>query len=40
MAATMAGLTNYEYEFWHFSYGDQYDTFEKGEKTAVYSSIK
>ena len=29
MAATMTGLTNYVYEFWHFSYRDQYDTFRR-----------
>lgn len=27
MAATKAGLVNYTYEYWHFSYGDRYATY-------------
>ena len=42
MAAKMAGLTNYLYEFWHFSFGDRYAAFWKNkdeEKVARYNSI-
>ena len=39
MAAAMADLSNYVYEFWHFSYGDRYDAFWKDEKVAVYDSV-
>jgi len=42
-AATRAGLTNYVYEFWHYSYGDRYDCFWRKDKQdpkyhAIYGS--
>jgi len=39
MAAERAGLTNYPYEFWHFSSGDRVDAYWKGESQAVYGSV-
>ncbi len=42
MAATMAGLVNYSYEFWHFSAGDRYYCYWQElptEKIACYSSV-
>lgn len=39
MAATKAGLVNYVYEFWHFSYGDRYEAFWKQKDTAQYGSV-
>ncbi len=44
MAAERAGLTNYVYEWWHFSFGDRYDVYWKDqkiqEKVALYGSIE
>ena len=31
-AATLAGLVNYPYEFWHYSYGDRYWAFTLGKE--------
>ena len=41
MAATKAGLTNYPYEFWHYSSGDRYDAYWNGseEKSAQFGSV-
>lgn len=40
LAATMAGLVNYSYEFWHFSTGDRYYYWQElPEKTACYNSV-
>lgn len=43
VAAERAGLTNYVYEWWHFSFGDRYDVYWKNqksqEKAALYGSI-
>jgi zinc D-Ala-D-Ala dipeptidase len=36
-AATHAGLVNYGFEWWHYSYGDRAWAFVKGEKQAIYS---
>ena len=44
IAAERAGLTNYVYEWWHFSFGDRYDVYWKDqnsqEKVALYGSIQ
>lgn len=44
VSAERAGLTNYLYEFWHFSSGDRYDAYwkrqEQGETTAIYGPIQ
>lgn len=44
IAAERAGLTNYVYEWWHFSCGDRYDVYWKHqqsqEKVALYGSIE
>lgn len=44
MAAERAGLTNYVYEWWHFSFGDRYDIYWKDqngqEKIALYGSVQ
>ncbi|HSX37899.1 MAG TPA: M15 family metallopeptidase [Chlamydiales bacterium] len=44
IAAERAGLTNYVYEWWHFSFGDRYDIYWKDqksqEKVALYGSIE
>lgn len=37
--ATMAGLVNYPYEWWHFSFGDRYFCYYTKNKTAIYSSV-
>lgn len=43
MAATRAGLTNYVYEFWHFSYGDRYASYWRQAnpqaRRAIYGSV-
>lgn len=43
IAATQAGLTNYSYEYWHFSTGDRYASFwnerDPAKRKAIYSSI-
>jgi zinc D-Ala-D-Ala dipeptidase len=43
LAATRAGLVNYSYEFWHFSYGDRYAAYwlEKNpsQRKAIYGSV-
>lgn len=39
IAAEYAGLTNYVYEYWHYSSGDRYDAYWKNEKKALYGSI-
>lgn len=43
IAATQAGLVNYLYEYWHFSYGDRYASFWKEpqpeKRNAQYGSI-
>ena len=44
IAAERAGLTNYVYEWWHFSVGDRYDIYWKDqngqEKVALYGSVE
>ena len=44
LAAERADLTNYVYEWWHFSFGDRYDVYWKDqngqEKVALYSSVQ
>ena len=35
-AATKAGLVNYGFEWWHYSYGDKMWAYVKKQKTAVY----
>ena len=39
IAATRAGLTNYSFEFWHFSLGDRYAAFWRDEVCAKYGSF-
>ncbi len=42
IAATKAGLVNYSYEYWHFSFGDRYFEFwttNEQQRCAKYSSI-
>lgn len=43
MAAAQAGLTNYVYEYWHFSYGDRYAAYwqeqDADKRVACYGSI-
>ncbi|MBJ7449842.1 MAG: D-alanyl-D-alanine carboxypeptidase family protein, partial [Parachlamydiales bacterium] len=43
IAAEKAGLTNYVYEWWHFSFGDRYDVYWKNqngqENIALYDSV-
>ena len=38
-AATMSGLVNYPYEWWHFSFGDRYFCYYTGNATAIYGSV-
>lgn len=44
IAAERAGLTNYVYEWWHFSFGDRYDVYwrdqKSKEKVALYGSVE
>ncbi len=44
IAAERAGLTNYVYEWWHFSFGDRYNVYWKDqhgqEKVALYGSVQ
>jgi len=44
IAGERAGLTNYVYEWWHFSFGDRYDVYWKDqngqEKVALYGSVQ
>ena len=44
VAAEKAGLTNYVYEFWHFSSGDRYDAYWKklnpNERKALYGPVQ
>lgn len=37
---TEAGFINYPTEYWHWSYGDRYWAYHKGERVAIYDSIK
>lgn len=39
IAATSAGLINYVYEFWHFSYGDRYAAYWLGNSVACYNAV-
>ena len=39
MAASLAGLVNYSYEHWHFSYGDRYYCFWQSIDTASYGPV-
>lgn len=39
IAAIEAGLTNYLYEFWHFSYGDKYAAYWLHEPYALYGTV-
>lgn len=39
IAATQAGLTNYVYEFWHFSYSDRYAAYWRQQDCALYSAV-
>jgi D-alanyl-D-alanine dipeptidase len=34
-----AGLVNYGYEWWHYSYGDRYWAHAGGERAARYGSL-
>ncbi len=36
---TKNGFVHYDYEWWHWSFGDQYWAFKKQQKTALYDSI-
>lgn len=38
-AASIAGLMNYPYEWWHFSYGDKYYAYCTEEEYALYKSV-
>ena len=38
-ASAMAGLVNYPYEWWHFSYGDKFYAYCAEEDHAIYKSI-
>lgn len=39
VAATEAGLTNYVYEWWHYSFGDRYDCYwRKSQTYAIYDA--
>ena len=38
-ALSSNGFTNYDYEWWHWSYGDQYWAFKQTEPNALYNSI-
>lgn len=44
IAAERSGLTNYVYEWWHFSFGDRYDVYWKDEngqeRIALYGSVQ
>lgn len=40
IAAHRAGLTNYAYEFWHYSFGDRYAAYWLAEQSAMYGSVK
>jgi zinc D-Ala-D-Ala dipeptidase len=44
LAAERTGLTNYVYEWWHFSFGDKYDVYWKDqndqERIALYGSVQ
>lgn len=44
IAGERAGLTNYVYEWWHFSFGDRYDVYWKDqniqERMALYGSVQ
>jgi D-alanyl-D-alanine dipeptidase len=43
LAATRAGLANYSYEFWHFSYGDRYAAYwlekKPSQRKAIYGTV-
>jgi D-alanyl-D-alanine dipeptidase len=39
VAATHAGLINYSYEFWHYSYGDRYATYWNKTASARYYAL-
>lgn len=39
VAATEAGLTNYVFEFWHYSLGDKYACYWNNIQTALYDSL-
>ena len=43
IAATEAGLTNYVYEFWHYSYGDRYASYwreeQENKRVAIYNAL-
>lgn len=34
-----AGFTNYGYEWWHYSYGDRYWAYVRGESAAIYGVV-
>lgn len=38
-AATNAGLVNYGYEWWHYSFGDKAWAYVKGQKYAIYGLV-
>jgi D-alanyl-D-alanine dipeptidase len=40
LAATQAGLINYPYEFWHFSFGDRYEAYWHHRDHAMYGPVK
>jgi len=39
LASRRAGLTNYPYEHWHYSFGDRYDTYYKDQIVAIYGAV-
>lgn len=39
LAATEAGLTNYVYEWWHWSYGDRYAAYWRESDVAMRSAL-
>lgn len=38
-AMESAGFANYGYEWWHYSYGDRYWAFQRGENAAIYGAV-
>lgn len=38
-AASISGLVNYPYEWWHFSYGDKYFCYYTGNPVSIYKDI-
>ena len=38
-ALESVGFVNYPHEWWHFSYGDRYWAYVKGEPVAIYGPV-